>query len=494
MKIAILIGVSEYASQSKLSACKNDVRLVKSILDLSGEYTSILFIDSDTNTRQVKSRLSEFIQEHAGDEIDELFFYFSGHGLFNGDDFHYIMSDFEYANLKSTSLENSELDTMMKSIKPKLAIKIVDACNSGVSYIKDPIALSKHIDDSKLGFSKCYFMFSSEDAQSSFADAHISFFTKAIGEAVAYNEESSIRYKDIIDVVSDKFSRNENQSPVFVNQASFTEVFIKSISKESKDLIGKTLLVAADNVGETKKQPLKELIIKDAKRYFSEEKAMEIYNSIPGIVTKSFKFKGDAKELFTLSVEENDSYNNVPKISLLAEWVDKNNDDLFVEAIKEKKEKQVRKPKNITAMSRINMNVFGFDEDDEKNFKWVTEYFYHPVTIESRLDCKYKVISVMAKAKYPNINSSKLYILPLLSKTKLVILSCVASFKSSGWDSETLTDSNIKWIPYSIELIDQDNLSDYISALANNFETGILTPLLKSFNLLLESKGNEGSH
>ena len=100
----------------------------------------------------------------------------------------------------------------------------------------------------------------------------------------------------------------------------------------------------------------------------------------------------------------------------------------------------------------------------------------------------------MAKAKYPNINSSKLYILPLLSKTKLVILSCVASFKSSGWDSETLTDSNIKWIPYSIELIAQDNLSDYISALANNFETGILTPLLKSFNLLLESKGNEGSH
>ncbi|UKK44488.1 caspase family protein [Klebsiella quasipneumoniae] len=51
MKLAVLIGVSEYTSQTNLSACKNDVSLVKTILDLSGEYTNILFIDNDTNTR-----------------------------------------------------------------------------------------------------------------------------------------------------------------------------------------------------------------------------------------------------------------------------------------------------------------------------------------------------------------------------------------------------------------------------------------------------------
>ncbi|MDS0533104.1 caspase family protein [Klebsiella quasipneumoniae] len=491
MKLAVLIGVSEYTSQTNLSACKNDVSLVKTILDLSGEYTNILFIDNDTNTRQVKKRLSEFIQEYAGKEIDELFFYFSGHGFFNGDDFHYIMSDFDSTKLKSTSLENSELDIMMKSINPKLSVKIVDACNSGVSYIKDPVALNKHIDDSKLGFSKCYFMFSSEDAQSSFADANLSFFTKAIGEAVAYSEENSIRYKDIIDFVSDKFSRNENQSPVFVNQASFTEIFIKSISKESKGSIRNSLSVISGGVLETKKQPLKELVMEDARRYFSEEKAMLVYNSIPELVTKSLKFKGDAKELFELSVEDYNSYDDVPKISLLADWVDKNNDDLFVMAISERKERKVRKPKNITAFSRLNMNIFGFDESDDNNFKWVTEYFEQPVTIETLLDCRYKVISVMAKAKYPNINSSKLYVLPLLSKTKLVILSCVASFKSLGWDSESLTDSNVKWVPHHIELIAQEKLPDYINSLADNFDSEVLNPLLKSFNLLPESKGNE---
>ncbi|MGM3161461.1 caspase family protein [Dickeya undicola] len=491
MKLAVLIGVSDYTSQQNLSASKNDVALIKSMIDLSGEYSNILYIDNDTNTRQVKNKLSEFIENNTGKEIDELLFYFSGHGFFNGSEFHYILSDFDSNKIKSTSLENSELDIMMKSLNPKLTIKIVDACNSGVSYIKDPGALSKHIDESKIGFSKCYFMFSSEDAQSSFADAHLSFFTKAIGEAVAYSVENSIRYKDIIDYISDKFSRNENQSPVFVNQASFTEVFIKSINQESKKLIESSLSVASDSVIKINKKPLKDLVIEDAKRYFTEDKAMEIYESLPKLVEKEFKFKGEIKDLFDLTIEPSDKYEEIPKLSLLAEWVKKNNDDLFVNAKEERKERQVRRPKNRTVastLSRLNMSIWGDDEDDDKNYKWVTEYYYQPVSIESLLNCSYKVISVFSKSKHPNINSARLYLLPLLSKTKLVILSCTASYKPSGWDSEILIDSNIKWTPHTLELISKNELGKYLGLLAINFEDEISNTILKSFNLLQDSK------
>ncbi|MFP2237827.1 caspase domain-containing protein [Pseudescherichia vulneris] len=489
MKLAVLIGVSDYASQQNLSACRNDVKLMKSMLDLSSEYADILYIENETNTRQVKSKLSEFIEKHSKQEIDELLFYFSGHGLFDGSDFHYILSDFDTSKIKSTSLENSELDIMMKSLTPKLTVKIVDACNSGVSYIKDPAALSKHIDESKLGFSKCYFMFSSGDAQSSFADAHLSFFTKAIGEAVAYTAESSIRYKDIIDYISDKFSRNENQSPVFINQAAFTEVFIKNITRESKKIIEGSLSVVPDAIVEAKKQPLKDLVVKDADRYFSEEKALKIYESIPAMVSSQFKFKGDAKDLFDLTVVPSDTYDDIPKLPILAEWVAKNNDDLFITARSERKERQVRKPKRRTIASSLAMNVWGTDIDDDDNYKWVTEYFYSPVAIESSLNCTYKFISVLAKAKYPNVNSAKLFILPFLSKTKLVILSCVAPFRPSGWDDEVLIDSNIKWTPYVIELIASDGINDHISVLVKNFETEVITPVLKTFNLLPETKG-----
>lgn len=489
MKLAVLIGVSDYASQQNLSACKNDVKLIKSIVDLSSEYADVLYIDSDTNTRQVKGKLSEFIERYSEKEVDELLFYFSGHGLFDGSDFHYILSDFDASKIKSTSLENSELDTMMKSLNPKLTVKIVDACNSGVSYIKDPAALSKHIDESKLGFSKCYFMFSSGDAQSSFADAHLSFFTKAIGEAVAYTAESSIRYKDLIDYISDKFSRNEHQSPVFINQAAFTEVFIKNITQENKKVIEGSLSVVPDVIIEAKRQPLKDLVIKDAARYFSEENALKIYESIPEMVRGKFKFKGDAKDLFDLAVESFDAYEGVPKLPLLAEWVDKNNDDLFISARSERKERQVRRPKKRTLASSLAMNVWGADNDDDDNFRWVTEYFYSPVAIESSLNCTYKFVTVLAKAKYPNVNSSRLYILPFLSKTKLVILSCIASYKPSGWNDEILIDSNIKWAPHVIELIASDEIDGHISTLARNFETEVLAPVLKSFNLLPEVKG-----
>lgn len=487
MKLAMLIGVSEYTLQPSLSASRNDVKLVKSILDLSNEYSDILYIDNDTNTRQIKSKLAEFIAKYSEQEVDELFFYFSGHGLFDGSEFHYILSDFEPSKIKSTSLENSELDIMIKSLKPSLTVKIVDACNSGVQYIKDPIALGKHIDESKLGFSKCYFMFSSEDAQFSFADSHLSFFTKAIGEAVAYIADSSIRYKDIIDYISDKFSKNENQSPVFVNQASFTEVFIKNITADNKKIIEGTLSVKPESLVNAKQQPLKDLVMKDAKRYFNEKDAIAIYESLLTIIPKQFKFNGDAKDLFEIVIHSVDSYDDVPKLPLLSEWVDKNNDDLFVKAISERKERNVRRPKRRTAISSLN-SVWGSFDDDDDNYKWVVEQYYSPTSIESLLNCSYKMITVMAKSKYPNINSVKLFILPLLSKTRLVILSCTASFKPSGWGDETLVDNQIKWTPNFIELIDKDNIGKYFGELAKRFEKDALSPVLKAFDVHPESK------
>ncbi|MEM8060255.1 caspase family protein [Morganella morganii subsp. sibonii] len=484
MKLAILIGVSEYTSQQNLSASKNDVRLVKSMLDLSCEYSDILYIENDTNTRQVKSKLSEFIGKYSTQEVDELFFYFSGHGLFDGSDFHYILSDFDSSKIKSTSLENSELDIMIKSLKPSLTVKIVDACNSGVSYIKDPIVLSKHIDESKLSFSKCYFMFSSEDAQFSFADMHLSFFTKTIGEAIAYTAESSIRYKDIIDYISDKFSRDENQSPVFVSQASFTEVFIKNITADSKKIIENALSIIPDSLVSTKQQPLKDLVIKDANRYFNEETALAIYESLPAIVQKQFKFKGDAKDLFDVNIHSVDSYDDIPKLSLLAEWVDKNNDDLFVKAISERKERKVRRPKTRTLTASLAaISAWGINNDDDDNYKWVVEQYNCIISIQSLLDCSYKTITVMAKSKYPNINSAKLFILPLLSKTRLVILSCTASFKPSGWNDEMLVDSQVKWTPKFIELIEENNIEKYFDELAKSFEKEALSPVLKAFNI-----------
>ena len=222
---------------------------------------------------------------------------------------------------------------------------------------------------------------------------------------------------------------------------------------------------------------------------------MKIYESLPDIVKKNFKFNNEAKDLFDVSVDISENYNEIPKLTLLAEWVDKNNDDLFVESRAESRERLVRRLEKrmspieqATARARARMGLGRDNEGGDENYKWTTEYYVAPVGIESSLNCTYKFISIMAKSKYPNINSARLYILPLLSKTRLVLLSCTALYKPSGWDGEVLVDNNIKWAPYNIELIASDEIGTYLSKLASSFEKEILIPVYKSFNLLTDSK------
>ncbi|OCJ24623.1 caspase family protein [Serratia sp. 14-2641] len=483
MKIAILIGVSDYKTQDNLIASKKDVFLMRAILTAGGLYDSILFIDDQTNTQEVKRKLTEFIKDNIGNEIDELFFYFSGHGYFNGSEFHYVMSDFEAKRMKATSLENSELDVMIKSLSPSLTIKIVDACNSGVPYIKDPLALEKYIDSSKQGFDRCYFMHSSGGTQSSYADNNLSYFTRAIGEAVLNVSSDKIRYKDIIDYVSDKFDGNDGQTPIFINQAPFTEVFL-NIRPDFKKEIEQLLLNYSPEVEMafgSKKLSLKELIEQDARRYFTKERAMVVYNEISNLILSKFTLSGELKDLFDLQVMKHSNYNMMPNPKMIAGWVNKNNDELFVKVILGR-ENVTRKVRKVNSFSALTIQAMGYSDED--NYRLVNETVSVPVSIEATTDVDYNVMEVFAKSKYPNLNSMVMYILPLLSRTKVVIFSTVAHYKSSDWDAESLVAESSKWVTKNIELCKTEELAEHISELVTSFEDSIITPLMDTFSPL----------
>ena len=126
---------------------------------------------------------------------------------------------------------------MLKTLTPKLMIKVVDACHAGVSQIKEADALSKQLQASKGSFSDCYFMFSSQSSQSSLQDSKLSDFTEAFVEACATFTGQDIRYKDIVDHISDAFVGNADQTPTFVIQAPCVEIFARlMIPFESFDL------------------------------------------------------------------------------------------------------------------------------------------------------------------------------------------------------------------------------------------------------------------
>ena len=184
------------------------------LLDETGKYSELLFINQETDSIKVKEKLSDFIKNNKGKVFDEGFFYYTGHGDFRDNEFYYILSDFSRNHYRQTSLANSELDNLLRRLNPNLIIKIIDACHSGVTYIKDNDAFSKHLDESKQCFNNCYFMFSSMSNQTFYQSNIISHFTKSFTDSVAKYGSTEIRYKHIVDYISDDFDKNAFQKPL----------------------------------------------------------------------------------------------------------------------------------------------------------------------------------------------------------------------------------------------------------------------------------------
>src|ERR1700738_3156993 len=164
--LGVVIAVSEYGGDaSGLPACRQDGAAIAHVLKSSGLFDEILHIDAETIGSNVKQRLADFAKVHKGKPVDEVFFYFTGHGEFVGDEFYYLLTDYQAKKRNQTSLENSELDGIVRALSPKLFVKIVDACQSVVTYIKTADDFRDYLKAADKKFEKLYFMFSSQTAQ-----------------------------------------------------------------------------------------------------------------------------------------------------------------------------------------------------------------------------------------------------------------------------------------------------------------------------------------
>lgn len=331
MNIAIILAVSEYQNTNGLPGCVLDGQLIKSLLDETGKYNELLFIDKETNSIKVKEKLSDFITNNQGKVFDEVFFYYTGHGDFRDNEFYYILSDFNRNHYRQTSLANSELDNLLRQLNPNLTIKIIDACHSGVTYIKDNDVFSKHLDESKQRFNNCYFMFSSMSDQSSYQNNVISHFTKSFIDSVMKYASTEIRYKHIVDYISDDFEKNAFQKPLFVTQASFTEIFC-SINQKMKTLFSEqmsNLLQGKFDSNELKVLSLVDLVKKDAERYCSEEEALEALNNIRSFV-KTYQYSSELVDLYNISSQFESDYKSISEYDdSIGKWLKDNNNNYF---------------------------------------------------------------------------------------------------------------------------------------------------------------------
>ena len=222
---AIILGVDKYKHAPELPSCENDAKLMEGLLSATGKY-EVLRIANNAAKHNVQEQISTFLPAD-GREIGEILFYFSGHGKQDEQGMHYALYDTDVTKINSTSLNNAELDDIIRKCSPKLYVKIVDACQSGVSYIK---GLDEADNDFKYtetkDFKNCIFICSSLKTQASYAGDPYSKFTKAIVDAINSVVAPAVKFTDIQNYLSDVFNTDGGaQTPYFSTQCDGTELF-----------------------------------------------------------------------------------------------------------------------------------------------------------------------------------------------------------------------------------------------------------------------------
>lgn len=224
--IAILIGNTQYQNLSNLECCANDVARMHELLAHTQKFNQILdYVDKPLHS--VKDALRHLSALEGG--YEEVFFYFTGHGLSNSDDFYMCFDGFREASPNSTGLSRTDAYDIVKAFSAELSVFVIDACEAGRNLIKsDPRPLTR---EPKSGFSKFMQISSCTETQFSLAGKDISVFTDQFIKACLKTEQGIIYYSDIENALRDAFLNDAAQTPHFIRQGTLVEQFCPDASR-----------------------------------------------------------------------------------------------------------------------------------------------------------------------------------------------------------------------------------------------------------------------
>lgn len=447
----------------------NDGTRVATLLRGCGRFGDILELTDESPSAVAKAKIAQFVETHRGKgEIGEVFFYYSGHSGLIGDDFGFLFSDYVASRKTQTSLLNTELDSMLRALAPKLTVKVVDACHSGTQYVKDAAELSANLQKSKTGLSDCYFMFSSLSHQSSYQDDDLSDFTRAFLESVAGHQSADVRYKDIIDYISDKFQGNSDQTPIFVVQAPCTEVFCQT-SAATRMLLGQKL----PSTTAPKSVPTLEGVARErAKEYCTRDEALAFLESMRSSL-KGVRFTGDLANLYELTPTFLESYDGVPNRKAVAKWLAEEKGSYFASITLEQEVYYERKPSN-PIFSHIKFE--DSESEGQQKFRRV------PVSFDLTTVVPFRAISVAAIPTLENLPQAALVVVFVLSKKDCVIFDCIQEIAEQDW-GKSYALSSTKWA-YTTTGMKQANAASQVTAkLLKKFEEFLTTAVRRELGL-----------
>lgn len=474
MRIAILMGITYESNPylDTLPACKNDLNIIKKIIDATNLYEEKLILNDDFPTAyNAMETMTEFIEniEKKSVSVDEVFVYYSGHGGFNNDEFYYAWNDYSSKNPNTTSLLSSQVDELLRRLKAKLTVKFIDACQSGLPYIKDIITPT---------FQDCFFCFSSRKEQASICNDTNSIFTYSIIEAIKNClNNPKIRYRDIKNYIADKFNsentENSIQNPYFCSQGKDTDVFcdvtdnLKNIVNQFFFTIDTTQPINISDSKDPKKQDLSyiDIIAKLDSNYLTKECIKNLSENLLKTIS-SINLKNEFNQMkFTKLISSDKITNKIPCYKSLCKFVDENCSDYFIDVTYDHQTRTVKKRKHNLWDFGVSFALLGSYGSNESDYEWVEEPIKIPQSFYIRNSLPYDFISFKIQSRCKCITNKELILIPFYNNTDIYLVYAKIDYDYIGIEETGPISSQWKG-----KVCNSDNLIDITKEIINDFQ------------------------
>lgn len=428
--IAILIGNTRYKELSNLACCSNDVAKMRELLTATQKFSQIVdFVDQPIS--KVKDGLRQLAELEKG--IEEVFLYFTGHGLSNSDDFYMCFEEFKETSPNSTGLSRTDAYEIIRQFNAELLVFVIDACEAGRNLIKSDLrALTREL---KSGFSNFVQFSSCTETQFSLAGDKISLFTDQFIKACLQKEEGIIYYLDVENALRDAFLHQDGQTPHFVRQGTSQERFCNDAGRLD-ELRGKF----SDKLGSEEEVPATPLAAFDHAKAAIErieaqvptrEEAQAFINGVVEETLGHSNLTPEVTDFFEVRTVKHDDFHHVQnKRTVVGLLERRGGSDSFVESDVERKKRQ----QPFSGLGFNALAALGIPDEYDETYNLFNRCGLEAVHVGIYFEPKFMALSRVF---------SEVVFLPRL--TECLILTCNSKERRSGWGSFNEYEGTKKW-------------------------------------------------
>lgn len=430
--IAILIGNTKYDHLSALACCSNDVDKMNSLLSETKKFNQIVhFVDQPVSL--VRDKLRELAESEGG--VDEVFLYYSGHGLSNSDDFYMCFEGFKESSPNSTGLSRSDAFELVRGFHSELSVVVIDACEAGRNLIKNDT--SPLVRELKSGFTNFVQFSSCTENQNSLAGDTISLFTDEFIKACLFKEEGVVYYSDVENALRDAFLKNSEQTPHFIRQGTSREIFCDKASRLAE--LRKTYFSnPVDNEARENATPpataidlARAEIERIEEKVPTKEDAQAFIDGVFEATLRNSSLESEITDFFAVRTVKYDDFDNVQNKRLVVNLLDRRGgSDSFVESDVQR----VKRSRPFEELSLSALTYLAEPDQYDETYKLFNHCGLHSVHVGIYFEPTRMAL---------NRVFSEILFLPRL--TECLILTCNSIERRSGWNSFNEFEGTKKW-------------------------------------------------